>query len=85
MKWSSPQRDGYRDGHIGAILARTEAEQDSPPAEARQTLEDLAVIAGIASSWSSLVGPGRDESFNELFITGVALAVAAIPRDYGPS
>ena len=39
----------------------------------------IAAIAGSRWCWSSLLGLARGQSFDTLFITGVALAVAAIP------
>ncbi|MFC7480975.1 cation-translocating P-type ATPase [Luedemannella flava] len=70
---------GTEIGHIAHLLAGTEA--DKTPLQ--KQLDSLSkVIASIAAAALVLVvvlGMIRGQSFNTLFITGVALAVAAIP------
>src|SRR4051794_22525460 len=70
---------GTEIGHIAHLLAGTQA--DKTPLQ--KQLDSLSkVIASIAAAALVLVvvlGMLRGQSFNTLFITGVALAVAAIP------
>jgi P-type Ca2+ transporter type 2C len=66
-------------GHIANLLANTESEKTP----LQKQLDGLSkVIAGIAAAALVLVvllGLANGEDFDTLFITGVALAVAAIP------
>ena len=66
-------------GHIGELLNTTE----SAKTPLQKKLDELTkVITGIAAlALVVIVGIGvaRGESFNDLFITGIALAVSAIP------
>ncbi len=66
-------------GHIGAMLDATTA--DKTPLQKK--LDELTVvitgIAALALVVIVVVGAARDQSRHELFITGIALAVAAIP------
>src|SRR5512132_4320615 len=66
-------------GHIADLLANTEAEK-TPRQKQRDGLSKIsATIAGIALVLVVAIGLIRGDSFDDLFITGVALAVAAIP------
>ena len=66
-------------GHIAGLLASTEAEKTPLQRQLDALSKVIAGIAGIALILVMLLGLARDQSFDELFITGVALAVAAIP------
>src|SRR4029450_7370111 len=70
---------GTEIGHIADLLATTEA--DKPPLQ--KQLDGLskiiAAIAAVALLLVIVLGLVRGQSFDTLFITGVALAVAAIP------
>ena len=66
-------------GHIAGLLAGTEAEKTPLQRQLDALSKVIAMIAGVALILVMLLGLARDQSFDELFITGVALAVAAIP------
>ena len=66
-------------GHIAGLLAGTEAEKTPLQRQLDGLSKVIAMIAGVALILVMLLGLARDQSFDELFITGVALAVAAIP------
>ena len=67
-------------GHIAHLLANTETRQDAAAEAARQPVEDHRHASPrVALVLVVLLGLVRGESFDTLFITGVALAVAAIP------
>jgi Ca2+-transporting ATPase len=66
-------------GHIAHLLAGTEADKTPLQKQLDGLSKIIATIAGIALALVVLIGLARGESFNSLFITGVALAVAAIP------
>jgi Ca2+-transporting ATPase len=70
---------GTEIGHIAGLLASTEAEKTPLQRQLDALSKVIAGIAGIALILVMLLGLARDQSFDELFITGVALAVAAIP------
>ena len=66
-------------GHIADLLANTETDKTPLQKQLDGLSKIIAVIAGIALVLVVVLGLLRGESFDTLFITGVALAVAAIP------
>jgi Ca2+-transporting ATPase len=70
---------GTEIGHIADLLSNTEADKTPLQKQLDGLSKIIAVIAGIALVLVVILGLLRDESFDTLFITGVALAVAAIP------
>ncbi|MDI1466234.1 cation-transporting P-type ATPase [Catellatospora sp. KI3] len=70
---------GTEIGHIAHLLAGTAADKTPLQKQLDSLSKIIATIAGIALVLVILLGLARGESFNTLFITGVALAVAAIP------
>ena len=66
-------------GHIADLLANTTTDKTPLQKQLDDLSKIIAVIAGIALLFVILLGLIRGESFDTLFITGVALAVAAIP------
>jgi P-type Ca2+ transporter type 2C len=70
---------GTEIGHIADLLAKTEADKTPLQKQLDGLSKIIATIAGIALVLVVVLGLVRGESFDTLFITGVALAVAAIP------
>jgi P-type Ca2+ transporter type 2C len=66
-------------GHIANLLATTEADKTRLQKQLDGLSKIIAAIAGVALVLVVILGLVRGESFDTLFITGVALAVAAIP------
>jgi Ca2+-transporting ATPase len=66
-------------GHIADLLSKTEADKTPLQKQLDSLSKIIALIAGIALVLVVVLGLIRGESFDTLFITGVALAVAAIP------
>jgi len=66
-------------GHIANMLANTETSKTPLQRQLDALSKIIAGIAGIALVLVMMIGLARGESFDTLFITGVALAVAAIP------
>lgn len=66
-------------GHIADLLANTEAGKTPLQKQLDGLSKIIATIAAIALVFVVVLGLIRGESFDTLFITGVALAVAAIP------
>ena len=66
-------------GHIADMLANTEADKTPLQRQLDGLSKIIAVIAAIALVFVVILGLVRGESFDDLFIIGVALAVAAIP------
>ncbi|HEX6326212.1 MAG TPA: cation-transporting P-type ATPase [Jiangellaceae bacterium] len=66
-------------GHIADLLSHTETDKTPLQKQLDSLSKIIATIAGIALVLVVLLGLARDQSFDTLFITGVALAVAAIP------
>ena len=66
-------------GHIADMLAGTEAEKTPLQKQLDSLSKIIASIAGVALALVVAIGLVRGDPFDELFITGVALAVAAIP------
>jgi Ca2+-transporting ATPase len=66
-------------GHIADMLANTEAGKTPLQKQLDALSKIIASIAAVALVLVILLGLARGESFDTLFITGVALAVAAIP------
>ena len=70
---------GTEIGHIADLLANTETEKTPLQKQLDGLSKIIATIAGIALVLVIVTGLIRGDSFDTLFITGVALAVAAIP------
>jgi P-type Ca2+ transporter type 2C len=70
---------GTEIGHIADLLASTEADKTPLQKQLDGLSKIIAAIAGIALVLVVILGLVRGQSFDTLFITGVALAVAAIP------
>jgi Ca2+-transporting ATPase len=66
-------------GHIADLLANTETDKTPLQRQLDSLSKIIAFIAAIALVFVVVLGLVRGESFDTLFITGVALAVAAIP------
>ena len=66
-------------GHIADMLANTETSKTPLQKQLDALSKIIAAIAAVALVLVVLLGLARGESFDTLFITGVALAVAAIP------
>ena len=66
-------------GHIADMLSKTETEKTPLQKQLDGLSKIIAIIAFIALTAVILLGLARDESFDDLFVTGVTLAVAAIP------
>jgi Ca2+-transporting ATPase len=66
-------------GHIAELLSNTEATKTPLQKQLDGLSKVIAAIAGIALILVVVFGLIDGQSFNSLFITGVALAVAAIP------
>ena len=66
-------------GHIADLLSTTEADKTPLQKQLDSLSKIIAAIACVALLLVILLGLIRGESFDTLFITGVALAVAAIP------
>ena len=70
---------GTEIGHIADLLASTETDKTPLQKQLDGLSKIIASIAGVALLLVIALGLARGESFDTLFITGVALAVAAIP------
>jgi P-type Ca2+ transporter type 2C len=70
---------GTEIGHIADLLASTEADKTPLQKQLDGLSKIIAAIAGVALVLVVVLGLVRGQSFDTLFITGVALAVAAIP------
>jgi Ca2+-transporting ATPase len=66
-------------GHIANMLANTETSKTPLQRQLDSLSKIIASIAAVALVIVVLLGLAQGESFDTLFITGVALAVAAIP------
>ncbi|WP_051551261.1 cation-translocating P-type ATPase [Nocardioides sp. URHA0020] len=66
-------------GHIADMLAHTETSKTPLQKQLDSLSKIIASIAAVALVAVVLLGLAQGESFDTLFITGVALAVAAIP------
>ncbi|HET6653312.1 MAG TPA: cation-transporting P-type ATPase [Nocardioides sp.] len=66
-------------GHIAELLSMTEGDKTPLQKQLDGLSKIIASIAGVALALVVILGLVRGESFETLFITGVALAVAAIP------
>jgi Ca2+-transporting ATPase len=66
-------------GHIADLLAGTEAEKTPLQKQLDGLSKVIASIAAVALILVILLGLAQGQTFDTLFITGVALAVAAIP------
>src|SRR3954451_12150875 len=70
---------GTEIGHIADMLAHTETGKTPLQKQLDSLSKIIASIAGVALVLVILLGLARGQSFDTLFVTGVALAVAAIP------
>src|SRR5690349_12409624 len=70
---------GTEIGHIADMLANTETSKTPLQRQLDSLSKIIASIAAVALVIVVLLGLAQGESFDTLFITGVALAVAAIP------
>lgn len=70
---------GTEIGHIADMLANTEASKTPLQRQLDSLSKIIASIAGVALVLVVLLGRAQGLDFDTLFITGVALAVAAIP------
>jgi Ca2+-transporting ATPase len=66
-------------GHIANLLANTQAEKTPLQRQLDSLSKVIAAIAGVALVLVVLLGLARGQEFEDLFVIGVALAVAAIP------
>ena len=66
-------------GHIAGMLAGTESEKTPLQKQLDALSKIIASIAAVALVVVVLLGLAQGQTFDTLFITGVALAVAAIP------
>ena len=66
-------------GHIAEMLANTETSKTPLQKQLDALSRIIASIAAVALVLVVMLGLARGESFDTLFVTGVALAVAAIP------
>jgi Ca2+-transporting ATPase len=66
-------------GHIADLLANTQTDKTPLQKQLDGLSKIIASIAAVALVFVVVLGLVRGESFDTLFITGVALAVAAIP------
>ncbi|MBO0843790.1 MAG: HAD-IC family P-type ATPase [Nocardioides sp.] len=66
-------------GHIAEMLANTETSKTPLQKQLDSLSKIIASIAGVALLLVIVLGLARGQSFNTVFVTGVALAVAAIP------
>jgi Ca2+-transporting ATPase len=66
-------------GHIAHLLASTESEKTPLQKQLDGLSKIIAGIAGVALVLVVLLGLAQGQDFDTLFVTGVALAVAAIP------
>jgi len=66
-------------GHIADMLSNTEVSKTPLQKQLDALSKIIASIAAVALVIVVLLGLARGESFDTLFVTGVALAVAAIP------
>jgi len=66
-------------GHIGAMLNATETGKTPLQKKLDELTKVITLIAGLALIVIVVIGVARDQSRHELFITGIALAVSAIP------
>ncbi|MDF1602095.1 cation-translocating P-type ATPase [Nocardioides sp. YIM 152315] len=70
---------GTEIGHIADMLAHTETGKTPLQKQLDSLSKIIATIAAVALVLVVLLGLAQGQSFDTLFITGVALAVAAIP------
>ncbi|MFN8379237.1 MAG: cation-translocating P-type ATPase [Anaerolineae bacterium] len=70
---------GTEIGHIADLLNKTESDKTPLQKQLDRLTIVIAALAGLAFILMVLLGLRNDQSFNELFIAGVALAIAAIP------
>ena len=70
---------GTEIGHIADMLANTESEKTPLQKQLDGLSKVIASIAGVALALVVVMGLIRGEDFDTLFVTGVTLAIAAIP------
>ena len=70
---------GTEVGHIAGMLQATEAEKSPLQKQIDDLTIVIAAMAGIALVLIIMIGLGYGVSFDDLFVLGIALAIAAIP------
>ena len=70
---------GTEIGHIAELLNKTESDKTPLQKQLDRLTIVIAGLAGLAFILMLLLGFRNGQSFNELFIAGVALAISAIP------
>ncbi len=66
-------------GHIADLLNKTEADKTPLQKQLDRLTVVIAGIAGVAFILMLLLGVRNGQTFDELFVAGIALAIAAIP------
>ncbi len=66
-------------GHIGSMLSATETDKTPLQKKLDELTKVITGIAALALVLIVVIGLARDQDLDELFITGIALAVSAIP------
>jgi len=70
---------GTEMGHIADLLNKTEADKTPLQKQLDRLTMIIAALAGLAFVLMVILGIGNDQDMEDVFIAGVALAVAAIP------
>jgi Ca2+-transporting ATPase len=70
---------GTEMGHIADLLNKTEADKTPLQKQLDRLTMIIAALAGLAFVLMVILGIGNDQDLEDIFIAGVALAVAAIP------
>jgi Ca2+-transporting ATPase len=68
-------------GHVASLLQDTEAEKTPLQKKLDELLKVIGILAAVSVVLVVVLGLRRGESFQMLFITGVAVAVASIPTE----
>jgi P-type Ca2+ transporter type 2C len=66
-------------GHIADLLNKTEADKTPLQKKLDRLTVQIAAVAGVAFLLMVVLGLARGQAFDQLFIAGVTLAIAAIP------
>ena len=70
---------GTEVGHISSMLQATVADDTPLTKQLNALTNQILVIAGVSLAASMIIGLNNGQTFNALFLTAVAFAVAAIP------
>jgi len=70
---------GTEIGHIADLLNKTEADKTPLQKQLDRLTIVIAGLAGVAFILMMIIGLSRGEAFETIFITGIALAISAIP------